>query len=289
MGTNDASPDCPECGEPIGARASYCMHCGAEFGDQGPDQGGEDGGGIGDTIDSVIDSIDGSSDQPPDVEYEPAEMGQETSQDPVSEPETADSGFDTSTADASTTDASTGDSGDTTGGIDVSTVGTSGADASNAAANTGSGANAGTGTTDAGPDLTGPDDAGGEKGFMHPDSLLDNTLTGVVGIGTGIVIGLVSLFVFGIAFGGTGVLLAFVAWLGSTAYLARRRTVFDAVRDGAYGLAVVLGIAGLGVAVAAIQDPETGIAGAVGGLIPFLIFGSMVAGVGFLVGLKGVE
>jgi hypothetical protein len=38
-----ADPCCPECDGPVGERALYCMHCGADFGDEGSDAAGGDG------------------------------------------------------------------------------------------------------------------------------------------------------------------------------------------------------------------------------------------------------
>lgn len=76
---------------------------------------------------------------------------------------------------------------------------------------------------------------------LDPDGVVDNTLTVLVGILGGIVIGVVGTFVllllteslWALAFG-------IAAWLGATAYLVRRRFVLDAVAKGAYGVAVVL-------------------------------------------------
>jgi len=31
MAADPSNPTCPDCAEPVGTRASYCMHCGAEF------------------------------------------------------------------------------------------------------------------------------------------------------------------------------------------------------------------------------------------------------------------
>jgi hypothetical protein len=36
MSSRGAESGCPECGEPIGARATYCMHCGADLPDRAP-------------------------------------------------------------------------------------------------------------------------------------------------------------------------------------------------------------------------------------------------------------
>jgi len=272
MSTDEADPSCPECGEPIGRRASYCMHCGAEFGDAegefddaeaevgGGDADTEDGG-LGGTLGSVVDAVDGTSARPEDVDYDPAEVPDETGEaDTASEADTAGRADATGGADASGGTTAAGGAG-AAGGADASggEHGTSGA-----------------GT------------AADETGLLHPDGLLDNSLTVVVGIVAGIVIGVISLFVFGIAFGGTGVLLAFVAWLGSTAYLARRRTVFDAVRDGAFGLAAVLVIAGIGASVGTAMDGGSAVA-AIVVLVPFLFVAALVAGTGYAIGTFGVE
>jgi len=243
MSVDDADPSCPECGEPVGVNASYCMHCGAEF--DFADGVEDEGGGF---LDSITDAIDGTSDESPEVESTAATVENERGG--------------TVDADAS---ADAADGATAAGGA-------SGGAATAAAAGGGSGA-----------------DAAGESGtVLDPDGLVDNSLTVVVGIGAGIVIGLISLFVFGIAFGGTGVLLAFVAWLGSTAYLARRRTVFDAVRDGAFGLAAVLVIAGIGASVGTAMDGNSVVAALVV-LVPFVFFAALVAGTGYAVGTLGVE
>lgn len=76
---------------------------------------------------------------------------------------------------------------------------------------------------------------------LDPDGAVDNTLTIIVGILGGLVIGVIGSFVllflvesvWAIPFG-------LAAWLGSTAYLVRRRFLLDAVSKGAYGVALVL-------------------------------------------------
>mgnify|MGYP000462914412 FL=1 len=255
MSIDDADPSCPECGEPVGTNASYCMHCGAEF--DFADGVEEDGGGL---LDSIIDAIDGTTDESPEVESTAATVENERG---------GTVGGDT---DAGATASVTANTGSTaSGGSDDGSTASGGAGGGSTASR---GAEAGT-----------ADDSGG---LLDPDGLLDNSLTVVVGIGAGIVIGLISLFVFGIAFGGTGVLLAFVAWLGSTAYLARRRTVFDAVRDGAFGLAAVLVIAGIGASVGTAMDGNSIVAALVV-LVPFVFFAGLVAGTGYAIGTFGVE
>jgi len=255
MSIDDADPSCPECGEPVGTNASYCMHCGAEF--DFADGVEEDGGGL---LDSITDAIDGTTDESPEVESTAATVENERG---------GTVGGDT---DAGATASVTANTGSTaSGGSDDGSTASGGAGGGSTASR---GAEAGT-----------ADDSGG---LLDPDGLLDNSLTVVVGIGAGIVIGLISLFVFGIAFGGTGVLLAFVAWLGSTAYLARRRTVFDAVRDGAFGLAAVLVIAGIGASVGTAMDGNSIVAALVV-LVPFVFFAGLVAGTGYAIGTFGVE
>lgn len=84
--------------------------------------------------------------------------------------------------------------------------------------------------------------ATGEPGqLLDPDGLVDDTLTVLVGIGGGVVVGAVGTVVLLLATGsGWALLFGLVAWLGSTAYLVRRRTVQAAVSRTGYAIAVVL-------------------------------------------------
>lgn len=77
--------------------------------------------------------------------------------------------------------------------------------------------------------------------LVDPDGPIDNTLTVLVGIGGGIVVGAVGTVVLLVATG-SGWALAFglAAWLGATAYLVRRRTVQGAVSRTGYAVAIVL-------------------------------------------------
>jgi hypothetical protein len=80
-----------------------------------------------------------------------------------------------------------------------------------------------------------------EDQLLDPDGLVDNTLTVIVGIIGGIIVGLVGTFALLIATGhGISLLLGFGAWLGSTAVLVRQRTVQGAVSKSAYSVAIVL-------------------------------------------------
>jgi len=77
--------------------------------------------------------------------------------------------------------------------------------------------------------------------LLDPDGLVDNTLTVLVGIGGGVVVGAVGTVVLLFATGsGWAFPFGLAAWLGSTAYLVRRRTVQAAVSRTGYAIAVVL-------------------------------------------------
>ena len=155
-GMNTADPRCPECGEPIGMTAAYCMHCSADLTEERERaDANDDGRWDGFNRDRSANAADGSS------------------------PTAATSG-----------------------------------------------------TTDT---------AEGDGGLLDPAGLVDNTLTVVVGIGGGLVVGFI----------GTVVLVAMteslwalpvgiLVWLLATAYLVRRRTVQEAIAKAAYGVALVL-------------------------------------------------
>lgn len=78
--------------------------------------------------------------------------------------------------------------------------------------------------------------------LLDPESMVDDTLTVVAGIVAGIIIGVMGTFALLVATASVavGLGLGAVAWLGSTAYLVRRRSVVGAVSHGAYGIAIVL-------------------------------------------------
>jgi len=157
MGGHGEDPNCPECGEPIGQTATYCMHCSADL----------------------------------TAEQEAAD----TDGDEAWEQSTAEPGEDTAVE-------STGDV--------------------------------------AGDHEYGSMDSGGDDQLLDPDGIVDGTLTVLVGLGSGVVIGLIATIVLTILAGATGALLGVLVWLGSTAYLVRRRTVQGAVAKSGYAAAVVL-------------------------------------------------
>ena len=158
-------PHCPECGEPIGQTATYCMHRSADLSDEQAAADANDDG----TWDRGAGSGEG--------------------------------------------DPSAGDEGDASPTYDP--------------------------LEDASGDATATADTGGQ--VLDPDGVVDNTLTVVVGILGGIVVGIVATVTLAIVTESLwGVLLGIVAWLGSTGYLVRRRTVQGAVEKGGYAAAVVL-------------------------------------------------
>jgi hypothetical protein len=76
---------------------------------------------------------------------------------------------------------------------------------------------------------------------LDPEGVMDNTLTVMVGILGGLIIGVIGTVVLlFLTQSGWGAAFGFAAWLGATAYLVRRRYLFDAVSKTAYGIAGVL-------------------------------------------------
>lgn len=148
MSDVDEDPRCPECGEPIGMTATYCMHCSADLTEE---RAAADADG------------DGAWDAP----------------DPES---TMDS---PSASPSPATDDS--------------------------------------------------------DRLLDPDGLVDNSLTVLVGVVGGIVVGVVGTIVLAaLTASGWALPFGFVAWLGATAYLVRRRTVQAAVAKSGYAVALVL-------------------------------------------------
>jgi hypothetical protein len=124
----------------------------------------------------------------------------------------------------------------------------------------------------------------GSGELLDDDGLVDNTLTVLVGIAGGIVVGLVGTGVL-LAVTGSGAALLFglLAWLGSTAYLVRRRTVQGAVSKAGYAVAVVL-LSVPFVAISPVVDVEGGLEGRVGGFVVLLVLVAVPAGIAAVVG-----
>lgn len=137
-------PRCPDCGEPVGTTATYCMHCSADLTGRGPVDAADLGGG---------------------------------------------------------------EAGTTTDGA----------------------------TRSGGPTATGDD---GDS-LLDPDGFVDDSLTALVGVVGGLVVGLVATFAL-LFFDAGLALLGLLVWIGATVYLVRLRTVQEAVSKAAYGVALVL-------------------------------------------------
>jgi len=120
--------------------------------------------------------------------------------------------------------------------------------------------------------------------LLDPESAVDDTLTAVTGILAGLVIGLVGTFtlLFASANAAVGLGLGLVAWLGSPAYLVRRRSVVGAISHGAYGVAIVLLLVPLMMLSPAIDS--TGVGDRVVGFLSLLVGVGIPAGIAAAVG-----
>ena len=141
-------------------------------------------------------------------------------------------------------------------------------------------------TVDSSP--TGSDDATARSDqLLDPDGLVDNTLTVVVGIITGLFVGFVGIFVFLAATRSIwGLVFGLVVWLGSTAHLVRRRTVQGAISRGAYAVAIVFLLVPL-VVLSPVMSVDGGLMDRLGGFVIFLIVmgipAAIAAAIGFVV------
>ena len=148
-------PRCPECGEPIGMTATYCMHCSADLTDELEEADG-----------------DGRWNDSPEAGQQPT---------------------------------------------------------SSLARRIGAALGV--------PAATGKD----TSQLLDPDGFVDDALTAIVGVVGGIVVGAVGTIVLGAVTGNwLALVMGLLAWLGSTVYLVRRRTVQGAIAASAYAVAVVL-------------------------------------------------
>jgi hypothetical protein len=124
----------------------------------------------------------------------------------------------------------------------------------------------------------------GSGELLDDDGLVDDTLTVLVGIVGGIVVGVVGTGVLlAVTGSGSALLFGLLAWLGSTAYLVRRRTVQGAVSKAGYAVAVVLLSVPL-VAISPVVDVEGGLEGRIGGFVVLLVFVAVPAGIAAVVG-----
>jgi len=214
MNNSRDDPRCPECGEPIGQTATYCMHCSADLTDE-RDAADADGDGVWD-----------QSEASPTGTHESATASERDVGDAVTElGQTA---------------------GDTIAGA-VST------------------------DTDDGQ-------------LLDPDGLVDNTLTVIVGILGGIVVGILGTIVFGFVTGSAwAIVFGLVTWLGATAYLVRRRTVQGAVAKSGYAVAIVLLLVPV-IALSPVVSVDGGIEGRGGLFLGLLLSVAIPAGIAATIG-----
>jgi hypothetical protein len=124
-----------------------------------------------------------------------------------------------------------------------------------------------------------------DEQLLDPDGLVDNTLTVIVGIVGGIVVGIVGTVVLLLLTGSALSLVFGVAgWLGSTAYLVRRRTVQGAVAKSGYAVALVLLLVPV-VAVSPLVTVEGGIGERGSLFVIMLFFVAVPAGIAAVIGL----
>lgn len=128
-------------------------------------------------------------------------------------------------------------------------------------------------------------DFDGDDGrLLAADGVVDNTLTVVVGIVGGFIVGVVGSVVFGILTGSLWTLVfGLVTWLGATAYLVRRRTVQAAVAKGGYAVAAVLLLVPV-IALSPTVSVDGGLADRGGVFLTLLVFVGIPAGLAAAIG-----
>lgn len=119
---------------------------------------------------------------------------------------------------------------------------------------------------------------------LAPDGVLDDTLTVLVGIGGGLVVGVLATIVLAMLTGsGWALLVGVAAWLVATAYLVRRSTVQGAVAATGYAVAVALLLVPLVALSPAVEvDGGVGERGALFAVL--LVFVAVPAGVAAVIG-----
>lgn len=159
----------------------------------------------------------------------------------------------------------------------------------------------GDGTVGAGGAVAGSGDAeaefttgegDGDRGLLHPDGLLDDTLTTVVGVVAGVVAGILvtTAVVFALP-GGWPFLVGVVAWVGVTVAVVRNRSMAGGASTACY--LVALALLALPVVLGGTAPmAESGVENQVGFAVVLAVFAWPVAGVlavvGWLVGRRAV-
>jgi len=252
MTDEPAEQTCPHCDEPVGSRATYCMHCGRDLPDPGADGG--------------------------PVEYDDPAAMRDTSEgdgallERVTSRVRSVAGGDAATVDAGYDERT--DAWDDEEGADEEWA------TSDAAQATG-----GERTADGERSLTrdsrvpSPDGSDGPR-LLSLDGWPDASLSVVAAVVGGLLAGVASLFALGVPLHEAGVWLSVLAWLGSTAYLGRQRSVYDAVRYGVYGLAILMVFVPFGLAISAEGGPSARAVALAVMLVPVGVVALIVTGIG---------
>lgn len=116
------------------------------------------------------------------------------------------------------------------------------------------------------------------NGILNDDGLVDNSLTVIVGLVGGLIVGFVGTIVLGVATSSAWAVPAgIVGWLLATAYLVRRKTVQVAVAHSGYAVAAVF----LTIPLLALS-PAVSVSGGISGRVDTfagLLFGSIILGI----------
>lgn len=126
----------------------------------------------------------------------------------------------------------------------------------------------------------------GERGraVLAPDGLVDDTFTVVIGIVGGFIVGVVGTVVVGILTESAWAFaVGLVAWLGTTAYLVRRRTVQEAIAKSGYAVAGVLLLVPV-IALSPTVSIDGGAGDRVGAFLTLLVFVGIPAGLAAVTG-----
>ena len=120
---------------------------------------------------------------------------------------------------------------------------------------------------------------GRSESLLDPTGVVDDTLTAVVGIAGGLVVGIVGTVVLAmVTQSGSAVGFGLVAWLGATAYLVRRPTVQRAVERTGYAVSLVLLLVPV-VALSPLVSVDGGLGGRGGLFLMLLVFVALPAGI----------
>lgn len=119
----------------------------------------------------------------------------------------------------------------------------------------------------------------GHDGLLDPDGTIDDSLTVVVGVLGGGVVGLLTFVLFGLATASAwSLFLGFIAGLGATVHLIRRRSVGDAIARAGYGIALLVFVFPVVLFGSAVEGSSLGERTAVA-VVGFVITGTVAAAI----------